>query len=141
MSVAFKIGGVVTEIGSPDLVHAFFSTISYHLEPGGWGTKYPVLLKELYHTSLPAKKATSALQEVREVREKLKAYAPEQVIWDIENLKARPPWGSDISKDIKDLSEYFLTNAGQNFFDVIIENLEFLQGTNEVMSIRPTWEF
>jgi hypothetical protein len=41
MTVGLQIHGITTEIGTGSFFHAFFSTISHHLEPKGWGTVYP----------------------------------------------------------------------------------------------------
>lgn len=45
MGISFIVGNISYEIGHPDFFHSFFSTISYHLEPNGWGSKYPILMK------------------------------------------------------------------------------------------------
>ncbi len=52
MGIGLNVGDFYYEIGSGDFLHSFFSTISFHLEPEGWGTKYPYLMNELYQGSL-----------------------------------------------------------------------------------------
>ncbi len=96
MTVGIKFHGITTEIGPGALLHALFSTISYHLEPSGWGTRYPNLMNKLYQGQLDGQDAAMALQELVDVKEKLKDYKPEQVIWDIDDLKAKPPWGTQV---------------------------------------------
>ena len=49
MAVGFFFDCFYYEVGHVDFLHSFFSTISYHLEPNGWGTKYPKLLNDLYY--------------------------------------------------------------------------------------------
>lgn len=39
-----------------------------------------------------------------------------KVIWDIDDMTKMPPWGKNISKDITDLSNYFVTSDGKDFF-------------------------
>lgn len=123
MAVGFKIDFLFYQIGHGDLLHSFFSTISYHLEPEGWGTKYPYLLKHLYNGRLAWNDATKAMKELEEVRSKLAEFQPKEVIWDIEDLSKRPPWGDNISKDITNLSNYFLTSDGRNLIDVLSKAL------------------
>jgi hypothetical protein len=135
MAVGFEVANVVDEIGTHDFLHAFFSTISHHLEPKGWGTKYPELMNELYQGRLDRRHAEKALDDIREVRERLKAFPPRAVIWDIENLNARPPWGNNLSADITDLSNYFVTSTGRDLFEVTIECLEALASEGESMRI------
>jgi 2,3-bisphosphoglycerate-dependent phosphoglycerate mutase len=93
MGVGFRVGSIVDEIGSHDFLHAFFSTISYHLEPRGWGTQFPELMNELYQGALDQRKATKVSDDLLKIREELKAHGPHEVVWDIENLDAKPPWG------------------------------------------------
>lgn len=135
MTVGLHIHGITTEIGTGSFFHAFFSTISYHLEPKGWGTVYPVLMHKLYQGGVEAQDAGALLKELRDIHEKLQKFRPNQVIWDIEDLSARPPWGDDISPRITDLSNYFVTSGGRDLFEAIIENMEFLKKKGGTLTI------
>lgn len=141
MSISFYVNNHSEEIGSSDFLHAFFSTISYYLEPkkhfsGGWGSKFPELMNELYQGKLESNKASKVLKDIYEIREKLKGYPPEKIIWDIEDLKKTPPWGDNISSDITDLSNYFTTSNGKDLFDVLIDCLKRLEKSNSYMIIQ-----
>lgn len=72
MGVGFKVKYYWFQVGHSDFLHSFFSTISYHLEPYGWGTKYPYLMKELYNGKLDDKYVMAAIMELEEIRERLK---------------------------------------------------------------------
>jgi len=124
MVVGFKIDFLWYEVGSGDFLHSFFSTISYHLEPGGWGTQYPYLLKHLYSGRLNWKDAPKAINEAEEIRLKLEKFKPSQVIWDIEDLSKQPPWGENISPEITSLANYFVTSDGRDLFDVLVKALQ-----------------
>ncbi|HUS47013.1 MAG TPA: immunity 70 family protein [Phycisphaerae bacterium] len=117
-------------------MHAFFSTISYHLEPDGWGSRYPELMNGLYQGRLDHEHASKVLQDIREIREKLKGFPPSKVVWDIEDLSARPPWGDDLSSRITSLSNYFVTSTGRDVFGVVIECLEALEEEGGCMTIE-----
>jgi 2,3-bisphosphoglycerate-dependent phosphoglycerate mutase len=136
MSVGFKVGSIIDEVGTPAFLHAFFSTISYHLEPEGWGSRFPEIMGDLYGGKLDASKAEKALTDVHVIRQELKAYSPEQVVWDIENPQAAPPWGNDISSEITDLSNYFVTSTGRDLFGVLIECLTALQRKSGSLTIE-----
>lgn len=126
MTIGLKLGNVTDEIGSPDFFHSFFSTIHHHLEDGTWGSGFPVLLNELYQGTLAASSAPMALDELTRVSGELAALPPDQVIWDIDDLMAQPPWGRDVSPDITDLSNYFVTSTGRDLILTIKEALESL---------------
>lgn len=124
MAVGFKVDFLFYQIGHGDFLHSFFSTISYRLEPDGWGTKYPYLLKHLYDGRLDWSDAPKAIKELEEVRSRLKQLTPQDVIWDIEDLSKRPPWGGTISSDITNLSNYFVTSDGRDLFGVLLKALQ-----------------
>ncbi|CZF82627.1 hypothetical protein GCE9029_03345 [Grimontia celer] len=124
MTVGLKLGSITDEIGGQDFFHAFFSTVSYRLEIDGWGSRFPCLLKKLYQGKLEQYDARQALEELDVIVSELSQFSPDKVVWDIDNLSASPPWGNDISNDITDLSNYFVTSTGRDLIDVLKECLE-----------------
>jgi hypothetical protein len=136
MGIGLNVGDFYYEIGSGDFFHSFFSTISYHLEPEGWGTKYPNLMNELYHGSLKWNLATKVTQELTDVKRKLQNYKPSQVIWDIEDTSLQPPWGDKISTDITSLANYFVTSDGEDLLDVMFNALQTSYNEKENIEIE-----
>lgn len=120
MGVSFQVGNKFYEVGSASFLHSFFSTISYHLEPQGWGTRYPSLLKHLYNGTMSWTDAGNAIEELKEVQVKLSDYPPRDVVWDIEDLSKKPPWGENISSDITSLANYFVTSDGNDLINVLL---------------------
>ena len=120
MAIGFKIDFLWYQVGTPDFLHAFFSTISYNLEGNKWGSKYPILMNELYQGKLKWENASKAVEELKLIREKLKKFSAEYVVWDIEDMSKQPPWGKNISTDITDLSNYFITSDGRDLISVIL---------------------
>lgn len=110
--------------GHGDFLHLFFSTAAYNLEKENWGSRFPVIMNELYHRKVSFENIDRALEELSKIKKELQVFSPERVIWDIEDLSKQPPWGSDISKDIKDLSNYFVTSDGNDFLSVFTRALE-----------------
>lgn len=123
MTVGLKLGSITDEIGGQDFFHAFFSTISHRLEKDGWGSRFPCLLNKLYQGKLEKVDAKKALEELDVITSELSKLSPDKVVWDIENLDATPPWGSNISGDITDLSNYFVTSTGRDLIGVLKECL------------------
>ncbi|MER2009663.1 MAG: immunity 70 family protein [Psychrobacillus sp.] len=136
MAVGFKVKYYWYQIGHGDYLHSFFSTISYHLEQNGWGTEYLFLLNELYNGKLENKNIDSAINELEAIKKKLQDFSPSQVIWDIDNLSKSPPWGDNISKDITNLSNYFITSEGEDLIDMLMKALEKGQKTNSDVYIE-----
>jgi hypothetical protein len=51
MGVGIEVGSIIDEIGTGDIFHALFSTVSANLETS-WGDRFPVLLGNLYQSRL-----------------------------------------------------------------------------------------
>ena len=51
----------------------------------------------------------------------LHSFPSSDVIWDAEDLSLTPPWGNNISSDITDLSNYFVTSDGRDLISVLSE--------------------
>lgn len=45
------------------------------------------------------------------------------MIWDIDDRDAQPPWGDNISPEITNLSNYFVTSDGRDLFEAVVEIL------------------
>ncbi len=124
MVVGLRVDYLWHPIGTGDFVHSFFSTICYNLENNCWGSKYPYLMNYLYQGELNYKDADNALNELAEIKKIFKELEVDKVVWDIDDLGKRPPWGDEISEEITDLSNYFVTCEGEDLFDEIINALE-----------------
>jgi hypothetical protein len=127
MAIGLELGSITDEVGTSEFFHAFFSTISGNLEPRGWGSRFPNLLGKLYQGELTQDDAKPALSELGVITSELAKLPPSKVIWDIEHRDRQPPWGSKISTDITDLSNYFVTSTGRDLIGVLKEVLEELR--------------
>lgn len=124
MAIGFKVKYYWYQIGASDFLHSFFSTVCFYLENGNWGSKYPHIMKSLYGGELTYEDVGKALNELVEIKTKLQNYSPEKVIWDIEDLSAKPPWKDNISIHITNLSNYFITSDGADFLTMLETALE-----------------
>jgi hypothetical protein len=119
MALSAWVGKGRFEIGNAAFLKAWFSTIFTRLETERWGHLYPTIMHEFYGGKLSHSKVTAALWELEDIRAKLAALAPDQVVWDFEDRNAAPPWGSSISPQITSLADYFVTSDGKDLFEVL----------------------
>jgi 2,3-bisphosphoglycerate-dependent phosphoglycerate mutase len=119
--VALHAAAQSFEVGSGSFFYCFFSTVSANLEPAGWGTRFPVLMKKLYEGAVPPAELSGLRRELAKVQKELKQFPPSKVVWDFEHRDRRPPWGDNISEHITDLSNYFVTSDGKDLFGVFFE--------------------
>lgn len=124
MAVGFQVHFYWYEIGYGEFLHSFFSTVAYHLESGRWGSRFPIIMNELYQGKMNRENVDRAIEEWNGIQKELQAFAPDKVIWDIDDLSKQPPWGNNISEDITDLSNYFVTSDGKDFMTVFLHALE-----------------
>jgi len=119
VAVGITVGSTRFEIGAPDFLYAFFSTISVHGEPGGWGSRFPNLIHKLCSGSIGPSDAAQALLELQQARAILSKLPPSEVVWDFDKRSASPPWGSSISPQITNLGNYFVSSTGRDVFELI----------------------
>ena len=116
--VGFQVQYFFFPIGSADFLHSFFSTVSYHLEYRKWGSRFPVIMNEVYQGYLLPEHAEQAREELSVITAELKNLKPHQIIWDIDDLSKEPPWEVPISEEITDLANYFITSDGADFITI-----------------------
>lgn len=133
---AFTVKYYIYTIGTADFLHAFFSTVCGRLENGKWGSRFPHLMNELYQGVLPVKHLAAGTEELSQIKQELAQFAPDQVIWDIDDRSLTPPWGDNISEDITDLSNYFVTSEGEDFLSVFAAALDKAQQRNASLKIQ-----
>lgn len=124
MAVGFSVHYFWYQVGSGEFLHSFFSTIAYNLENGKWGSRYPIIMRKLYQGEIESKDINLAIEELEEIRSLLQLISPEKVVWDIEDLSKQPPWGANISEEITDLSNYFVTSSGEDLIILLKHALD-----------------
>lgn len=130
MAVGFKVKYYWFHVGSGDFLHSFFSTICFRLENGEWGGKYPNLMKSLYQGKL-----NHAISELAEIKKELEKLSPQEVVWDIEHLELTPPWANEMSSEITNLSNYFVTSEGEELITLLGSALNKAKDLNENIKI------
>lgn len=133
--VGFRVKYYWYQIGSGDFLHSFFSTVAYNLENQEWGSRFPVIMNKLYQGKVDGENIDKAIEELSIIKEELRKFSPDKVIWDIDDLSKQPPWGENISKDITDLSNYFVTSDGEDFMMVFYRALEKAKEVNAGIEI------
>ena len=63
MAVGFKVKFYWYQIGHGDFLHSFFSSVAYHLENGDWGSRFPVIMNELYQGKIKCEDMDDAIED------------------------------------------------------------------------------
>lgn len=124
------------QIGRGDFLHSFFSTVAYNLEDKKWGNRFPVIMNHLYQGKVAIEEVDKAIEELAIIREELKELSIDKVIWDIDDISQKPPWGSDVCEDITNLSNYFVTSDGEDFISILFHALEMAKEVKSDIEIK-----
>lgn len=124
-------------VGTGDFLHSFFSTIAYNLEDKDWGSRFPLLMLKLYQGKLEPDELDGAAEELKVVQSELRKLPISRMIWDIEDLSKKAPWGDDVSEDITDLSNYYVTNDGEDLIEVLFRALKMAKEIGYPLEISP----
>jgi 2,3-bisphosphoglycerate-dependent phosphoglycerate mutase len=134
--VALHTAAQSFEVGSGSFIYCFFSTVSVNLEPSGWGSRFPVLMKKLYEGNVRPSDLPLLKQELITVQSEFKRFPPSKVVWDFEHRDRRPPWGDNISTSITDLSNYFVTSDGKDLFQVFLQAVTEAERAKSAIQVR-----
>lgn len=138
MSIAFRLGAQLTDIGVEPLLHSLLSTVAVQLEQGSWGSSFPHVMFELCRGALPAQHADAAWRELEEIRRKLGQLTPGAAIWDYSDLARESPWGNALGAGVTCLANYHVTTDGVPLLNVMLERVAALKeagGTLEIVQV------
>ena len=127
-------------IGNGAFVGSFFDTVTVLLENGKRGSSYPVFCRFYNGVSLIGPEITALRKEVEDIQNRLKSFPPSKVVWDMENPDSKPPWGDNISPEITDLSNYFVTAYGNQLFRELYSAIDHAIRVNTYIKIFSTFE-
>ena len=118
MAVGFKVAFFCYQIGNGDFLHSFFSTVSYNLENGKWGSRFPTLMNELYQGTLDKDNVETAIVELKKIQLELQAFSPDKVVWDIDDMLMKAGFALSHSNKFDIIVEYFVERGNYNVFEI-----------------------
>ena len=124
MAVGLKVRYYWYQIGTGAFLHSFYSTVCFNLENSEWGSRFPIIMNELYSGELSLNNINEAIDELTDIKKQFEKLSPQNAVWDIENLNLKAPWGNNISSDITSLGNYFVTSDGEDFITVFFNAFE-----------------
>lgn len=136
MAIGLKVKYNWYQIGRADFLYAFFSTIAYNLEKKNWGSRFPAIMDDLYQGKVDYCNIDVAKKELLEIKDELKGIPANKVVWDIDDMSKSPPWGTNISSDIKNLSNYFFASDGEDIFEIFFKAIDAAKSLKANLEIK-----
>ena len=134
--VSMQVGETTVGLGDIDVVEAFYNTVSYRLEPDGWGTRFPALMDELFEGRVSAASADRALEELGVVERELSELPREKVVWDVHDRRPIEDTFRSVNHDAAYLRDYFVRADGTPIVDAMREALETARRTGQPVTIQ-----
>lgn len=119
MSVNLRVGPIAFPVGRADFLGSFFDTVTFRLEGGARGSRFPKLAALYRDGELSPDTTELARSELANVERELRQHLPADVVWDLDKPDVTPPWGSDIAETITSLGDYFVTADGRQLIAVM----------------------
>lgn len=116
--ICLRLGAEAAIVGLEAQFYALMSTVSINLEPRGWGTKYPMLMRRLYPGLLNAADVRAALEELADIDGKLAKLKPAHLVWDITDRVAQPD-PAQVWLGAPCLGDVFRAPNGERMMDVL----------------------
>ncbi len=111
------------EIASGVVLEAFAATVSYRLEPDGWGSRFPIVLDHLLAGRLMPSDADSALSELDAIAAGLRALPAERVVFDLADLSRRDDPRARVDRGSPTAHGFFVAEDGRPLVDVLREGV------------------
>ncbi len=130
-----RCGGWSVAVGDRRLLDSLVASLSYRLEPEGFGSRFPVLLGEALAGRLEPSRAGEALRELEIASHELRELPPSKAIDTLDERKpldlSALPFGAASS-----LYDLYRTPEGRPMLEVIAEALQVCQQRNTVLTLR-----
>lgn len=133
MDIITKSNSKKVHVGTASFLYCFYSTLMCQLN----GLEdYSAVKKFLKSGAVDGEFVKRCANELVTIREALSHLAPDQIIWNMDDRSAAPPWGQDISSEITSLGNYFVTSDGKDLFEELIELLNHASDEKESVVIQ-----
>jgi hypothetical protein len=102
---------------------ALAATVSYRLEPAGWGSRFPVVLDHLLAGRLTPSQVAAAAGELAEIANELAKLPADRVVWSLADLGHRDDTGQPVDRAAACARDYFLATDGRPLLAVLQERV------------------
>lgn len=121
--VGFRVGHTWIEFGSDETLHSWFATIAERLEDGKWGSKFPLIMNNLYFlkdSGIAYEETKKFYQELLSIKHELIHLKPQDAIWGQHTKsKAIPKNAMNLNRDAVNLLDFYISNHNKSLFYIL----------------------
>lgn len=111
------------DVGSNQIWHSLFSTVSYHLSSHKEEISDALLF--LKNASCSHEIAAKTARQINLIRDMLSQISPENIIYDINDLSVQAPWDGNISEITTSCGNFYTTSDGKDLLFEIVSILTY----------------
>ncbi len=131
-NVGFKIYSDWMEFGYSETLYSWFSTICYRLENSKWGSRFPIVMNNLYYDEKNGVKFEDLEKfknELKTIKNELSKLSIKDAIWSFEeNICNVPNNKPNLNHNADNLSNFYVNIRMKNIydiFDILIEDMNY----------------
>ena len=113
MAKLLRVGRQTYDLGAPVVVEGLFATITYRLEPGGRGTRFPLIMNRLYAGRLDSVQASAASRELEEIEAGLATLPAGRAVWSLTDLRRVDDRALPVNHSAANARDYFVGADGR----------------------------
>lgn len=117
--VTLRVGSWEQPLNRPEVVEAFFGTLTYRLEPKGKGTRFPVLVRQLFASRLAPASVPAALAELAQATDELRQLPADKAVVSHLDLRRFPDHGQPVDQGAKNLADLFIARDGRPILAIL----------------------
>jgi len=132
MKVGFLVFADWFEFGYSETLYSWFSTICYRLEDKEWGSRFPIVMNDLYYNEehgVAYENLEDFKNELETIKHEFSKLTKKDAIWSFEDKVLEvPPSMPNINYSATNLIDFYIKlNSNKNIFDVIYRKYESMQ--------------
>lgn len=117
------------------LYRSFFDNVCFYLENKIWGSRFPIVMKNLYNGAVEVSNLKDLLKEIDIIQQEFSKIEVNDLIWDIENLEERCPYLDNMVDEIKTLADFWKTSyKSEDMFEILKRIINFaIENQTEIL--------
>lgn len=137
MSLGVKYRYGLFNVGTVGFFNSFFATVCMRLENGVWGSRFPVVMRQLYWGRVEVASLQEGIAELEVIKREFLERPVSDALWvtGVGNDRVEPDYIVTRGEHAHNLFEYFVTSSGRSLIDRLLKCFSRAFGCESVVEI------